>query len=76
MAKKAGVKRFIFVSTQSIYGISNTVEELDEYSSTKNPQTAYAKTKWLAEQELKTLEDSEFEIVYIYKTSHEYWRKL
>jgi nucleoside-diphosphate-sugar epimerase len=65
LAKKAGVKRFIFVSTQSIYGISNTVEELDEYSSTKNPQTAYAKTKWLAEQELKTLEDSEFEIVYI-----------
>ena len=65
LAKKAGVKMFIFVSTQSIYGISNTVEELDEYSSTKNPQTAYAKTKWLAEQELKTLEDSEFEIVYI-----------
>jgi len=65
LAKKAGVKRFIFVSTQSIYGISNTAEELDEYSSTKNPQTAYAKTKWLAEQELKTLEDSEFEIVYI-----------
>jgi len=65
LAKKAGVKRFIFVSTQSIYGISKTVEELDEYSSTKNPQTAYAKTKWLAEQELKTLEDSEFEIVYI-----------
>ena len=65
LAKKAGVKRFIFVSTQSIYGISNSAEELDEYSSAKNPQTAYAKTKWLAEQELKTLEDNKFEIVYI-----------
>jgi len=65
LAKKAGVKRFIFVSTQSIYGISNSAEELDEYSSVKNPQTAYAKTKWLAEQELKTLEDHKFEIVYI-----------
>jgi len=65
LAKKAGVRRFIFVSTQSIYGISNTDEELDEYSSVKNPQTAYAKTKWLAEQELKTLEGENFEIVYI-----------
>jgi nucleoside-diphosphate-sugar epimerase len=65
LAKKAGVKRFIFVSTQSIYGISSTEAELDEYSSTKNPQTAYAKTKWLAEKELKTLEDNRFEVVYI-----------
>lgn len=65
LAKKNGVKRLIFVSTQSIYGVSNTEEELDEYSSLKNPQTAYAKTKWLAEQELKTLEDNEFCITYI-----------
>jgi nucleoside-diphosphate-sugar epimerase len=65
IAKKVGIKRFIFVSTQSIYGISNTSEELDEYSSVKNPQTAYAKSKWLAEQELKTLENENFEIVYI-----------
>ena len=41
LAKKAGVKRFIFISTQSIYGISNTEDELDEYISVKNPQTAY-----------------------------------
>jgi nucleoside-diphosphate-sugar epimerase len=31
----------------------------------KNPQTAYAKTKWLAEQELKTLEDNDFDITYL-----------
>jgi len=65
LAKEAGVKRFVFVSTQSIYGISNSKIELDEYSSVKNPQTAYAKSKWLAEQELKTLEDKNFEIVYV-----------
>jgi len=65
LAKKAGVKRFVFVSTQSIYGISNTEDELDEYSSVKNPQTAYAKTKWLAEQELKNLEDNDFAITYV-----------
>ena len=65
LAKKAGVKRFIFISTQSIYGISNTEDELDEYISVKNPQTAYAKTKWLAEQELKTLENDDFDITYL-----------
>jgi len=65
LAKKAGVNRFIFVSTQSIYGISNTEDELDEYTSVKNPQTAYAKTKWLAEQELRTLEDDNFHITYV-----------
>jgi nucleoside-diphosphate-sugar epimerase len=65
LAKKAGVKRFVFVSTQSIYGISNTEDELDEYSSVKNPQTAYAKTKWLAEQELKNLEGNDFAITYV-----------
>lgn len=65
LAKKVGVKRFIFVSTQSIYGVSNTDEQLDEYDSLKNPQTAYAKTKWMAEQELKTLEGKNFEVVYI-----------
>ena len=57
------MKRFIFISTQSIYGISNTEDELDEYISAKNPQTAYAKTKWLAEQELKTLEDNKFDLI-------------
>ena len=65
LAKKAGVKRFIFVSTQSIYGISNTDDELDEYSSVKNPQTAYAKSKWLAEQELKNIENNDFAITYV-----------
>ena len=65
LAKKAGANRFIFVSTQSIYGISNTEDELDEYSSVKNPQTAYAKTKWLAEQELRTLEDDNFHVTYV-----------
>ena len=45
IAKKVGVKRFIYASTQSIYGISNTSQELDEYDSIKNPVSAYAKTK-------------------------------
>ena len=59
-AKFAGVSRFVFISTQSIYGISNTDEELDEDKSLKNPQTAYAKSKWLAEQEILSSSDDSF----------------
>jgi nucleoside-diphosphate-sugar epimerase len=60
LAKKAGVEKFIFVSTQSIYGISTSNEELDEDNSVKNPQTAYASSKWNAEQEILALSDSNF----------------
>ena len=35
-AKKVGVKRFIYASSQSMYGISNTKEELDEDTSKKS----------------------------------------
>jgi nucleoside-diphosphate-sugar epimerase len=60
MAKKAGVGKFIFISTQSIYGISSSSEELDEDDSIKNPQTAYASSKWKAEQEILAMSDSSF----------------
>jgi nucleoside-diphosphate-sugar epimerase len=60
MAKKAGVEKFIFISTQSIYGISTSTDELDEDNSIKNPQTAYASSKWKAEQEILAMSDSSF----------------
>ena len=60
MAKRAGVEKFIFVSTQSIYGISSSSNELDEDNSIKNPQTAYASSKWRAEQEILAMSDSSF----------------
>lgn len=60
MAKKAGVEKFIFISTQSIYGISSSTEELDEDNSIKNPQTAYASSKWEAEQKILAMSDSSF----------------
>jgi nucleoside-diphosphate-sugar epimerase len=63
IAKKSGIKRFIFVSTQSIYGISKIEEELDEYSSNKNPVTDYAKSKWAAEIELNKLNSKDFNVV-------------
>ncbi len=63
LAKKAGVKRFIYASSQSMYGISSTDKELDEDNSKKNPVTAYAKTKWDAELALKDLGDGDFTVV-------------
>lgn len=60
IAKKKGVKRFIYASTQSIYGISKTNDELDEDNSLKNPITAYAITKWKAEQEIMQMADTNF----------------
>jgi len=62
MAKEAGVKRFVYSSSQSMYGISETDEELDE-DSPKNPLTAYARTKWNAECELKKLGSDDFTVV-------------
>ena len=62
MAKKVGVSRFIFSSSQSLYGISNSKNELDEYNSEKHPVTEYAKSKWEAEKYLLNLSDSNFSV--------------
>lgn len=63
LSKKAGVKRFIYSSSQSMYGISNTSEEMDEENSEKNPVTIYAKTKWQAELKLREMGDNKFAVV-------------
>lgn len=63
LAKKNGVKRFVYASSQSMYGISETDEELEEDNSKKKPLTAYAKTKWEAEVKLKELGTDEFIVV-------------
>ncbi len=64
MAKKVGVKRFVYTSSQSVYGISDTSVEADE-DGAKNPITAYAKTKWQCECDLKSLCDDDFVITYL-----------
>jgi nucleoside-diphosphate-sugar epimerase len=63
LAKAAGVKRFIYSSSQSMYGISGTDTELDEDNSEKHPLTAYARAKWDAECALKELSDNSFCVV-------------
>ena len=60
LAKKAGVKRFVYSSSQSMYGVSNSTSELDEDDSEKNPVTEYAKAKWSAEEELHSMASKDF----------------
>lgn len=62
LSKKSGVKRFIYASSQSMYGISDTKDELDEDDSEKNPVTSYAIAKWKAEQKINTLSNDHFTI--------------
>ena len=63
LAKLAGVKRFIYASSQSMYGISSSSEELDEDLSEKLPLTTYARTKWEAEIALKKLQSDSFSVI-------------
>ena len=63
LCKKQKVKRFIYTSSQSMYGVSDNNEELEEENSKKNPVTAYAKTKWEAEKKIKILNDNDFIVV-------------
>ena len=60
LAKKAKISRFIFSSSQSMYGVSNTSDELDEDYSEKKPVTQYAKSKWDAEKFILDLNDDNF----------------
>ena len=63
LAKEKGIKRFVYSSSQSMYGISDTEEELEEDKSQKNAITSYARTKWEAECALNALDDNDFTVV-------------
>ena len=62
LARESGVRRFVYASSQSMYGISSGNAELAEDTSEKNPLTAYARTKWEAEQGLMALRRPGFEV--------------
>lgn len=62
-AREAGVKRFIYSSSQSMYGVADTSHELSEDEAGPYGTTAYARTKWDAECELKKLSSSDFIVV-------------
>jgi nucleoside-diphosphate-sugar epimerase len=58
LAKEAGVRRFVYMSSCSVYGVA-TEGDVTE-ASPVNPQTAYAECKTLVERDVKPLASSDF----------------
>jgi nucleoside-diphosphate-sugar epimerase len=58
LARRAGVPRFVYMSSCSVYGVSD-LEFVDETSPTK-PQTAYAECKTLVERDLRKMAGDDF----------------
>ncbi|MHC5769147.1 MAG: NAD-dependent epimerase/dehydratase family protein [Nostoc sp.] len=63
LAKAAGVQRFVYTSSCSVYGFAT--EDYVSEESTINPQTAYAKCKALVEQDVKLLADDSFSPTFL-----------
>jgi nucleoside-diphosphate-sugar epimerase len=63
IAKSAGVRRFIYMSSCSVYGVAGGDAPVTE-TSPVNPQTAYAECKALCERDLKPMADSSFSPVF------------
>jgi nucleoside-diphosphate-sugar epimerase len=61
LAKKNGVRKFIFASSCSMYGVTSSLPKTEK--SKLNPLTAYAKSKVLAEKKLRELSTSKFNVI-------------
>ncbi len=57
LAKQAGISRFVYMSSCSVYGVAGG--EVDE-NSPVNPQTVYAECKTLVERDLTAMADDSF----------------
>jgi nucleoside-diphosphate-sugar epimerase len=62
--KQAGVPRFVYTSSCSVYGAAEDGGERSEQSS-PNPQTAYARCKVLVERDVGALADAHFSPVFL-----------
>lgn len=62
VAKAAGVKRFIYMSSCSVYGVATDGDVTEE--TKPNPQTAYAICKTLCERDLRLMADKNFAVCY------------
>jgi nucleoside-diphosphate-sugar epimerase len=63
LAKQAGVSRFLFSSSCSLYGAAGD-DFLDE-SAAFNPVTPYGESKMLAEEDMRALADEDFSPTYL-----------
>jgi nucleoside-diphosphate-sugar epimerase len=64
LAKKAGVRRFLFSSSCSIYGAASPEDLLDERAEFR-PVTPYGRSKVLVERDVAQLADSNFSPTFL-----------
>jgi nucleoside-diphosphate-sugar epimerase len=62
-AREAGVRRFVYASSCSVYGLGSG-ELLDEQSAV-NPQTAYAKCKTMVERDVGPMSGRDFSVTFL-----------
>jgi nucleoside-diphosphate-sugar epimerase len=62
-ARQAGVRRLIYASSCSVYGVG--AADLVDETSPVNPQTAYAQCKTLVERDLKPMAGRDFCVVFL-----------
>lgn len=58
LAKDAGIRRFVYMSSCSVYGVATAGDVTEE--SPINPQTAYAECKTLVERDLAPMASDDF----------------
>jgi nucleoside-diphosphate-sugar epimerase len=63
LAKEAGVERFVYASSCSVYGIAE--QDVVDEESPLRPQTAYAECKMLVERDLAALADDSFSPTFL-----------
>jgi nucleoside-diphosphate-sugar epimerase len=63
LARRAGVRRFVYMSSCSVYGVAEG--ELIHEESPVNPQTTYAVCKTLVERDLKKMAGDDFSPVFL-----------
>lgn len=63
LAKKAGIGRFVYTSSCSVYGVGT--EDIVNEESAVNPQTAYANCKVNVERDVGKLADNVFSPVFL-----------
>lgn len=64
LARDAGVKRFVYTSSCSVYGLADGAEPMNERSAT-NPQTAYAKCKTMVERDVGAMASPGFSPTFL-----------
>jgi nucleoside-diphosphate-sugar epimerase len=63
LCKEAGVQRFVYASSCSVYGVGTDEYKTEE--SETNPQTTYAECKVLVEKEVSDLADENFSPTFL-----------